>query len=60
MPDREGTEATYLDPTAPRKCVADHLEDGFDNTSNVAVLGDVGAALPSFAPIPTLSRQSPV
>ena len=26
MPDREGTEATYLDPTAPRKCFADHLK----------------------------------
>ena len=31
MPDRERTEATYLDPTAPLKCLANRREDGFDN-----------------------------
>ena len=38
MPDREGTEATYLDPTAPRKCVANRREEGFNNAFDVAVL----------------------
>ena len=38
MPDREGTEATYLDPTAPRKCLGDYLEDSFNNAFNVAAL----------------------
>jgi hypothetical protein len=38
MPDREGTETAYFDPTAPRKCFADHLEDGYDNALDVAVL----------------------
>ena len=38
MPDREGTEATYLDPTASRKCFAHHLENGFNNALDLAVL----------------------
>ena len=38
MPDREGTEATDLDPTTPRKCIADLREDGFDNALDIAVL----------------------
>jgi hypothetical protein len=38
MPDREGTETAYFDPTASSKRVANHLEDCFDNALNVAVL----------------------
>ena len=38
MPDREGAETAYLDPTAPRKCFAYRLEDGFNNALDVAVL----------------------
>jgi hypothetical protein len=38
MPDREGTEATYLDPRTPRKCFANRRKDGFDNTFDIAVL----------------------
>jgi hypothetical protein len=38
MPDREGTEATYLDPSTPRKCFADHLENGFNDALDIAVL----------------------
>ena len=38
MPDREGTETAYFDPTAPRKCFADGCEDGFNNAFNLAVL----------------------
>jgi hypothetical protein len=38
MPDREGTEATYLDPTAPRKCVANRREEGSNNALDIAVL----------------------
>jgi hypothetical protein len=38
MPDREGTEATYLDPAAPRKCVANRRKEGFDDALHVVVL----------------------
>ena len=38
MPDREGAETGYLDPTAPRKCFAYRLEDGFNNALDVATL----------------------
>jgi hypothetical protein len=38
MPNREGTEAAYLDPSAPSKCFANRREDGVDNALNVAAL----------------------
>jgi hypothetical protein len=38
MPDRERSEAAYLDPITPSKCVADRREDGFDNALDIAVL----------------------
>jgi hypothetical protein len=37
MPDREGTEATYLNPTTPRKCLANRREDGFDNALDITI-----------------------
>jgi len=38
MLNRKGAEAAYFGSNAPRKCVADLLEDGFDNALNVAAL----------------------
>ena len=54
MPDREGTEATYLDPSTPRKCFANRREDGFDNALDIAVLEMWVQLCHPFALVPTL------
>jgi len=37
MPDREGTEAAYLDPSTSGKRVANRREDGIDNALDITV-----------------------
>jgi hypothetical protein len=59
MLEREGAKASDFDAISPGKCSPDRREDGFDNALDIACAGDVGATLPSFAPVPTLSKQSP-
>ena len=55
MLNRKGTEAAYLDPSTPSKCVADLREDGFDNALDIAVLEMWVQLCDPFAPVPTLS-----
>ena len=46
MPDREGSEAAYLDPSTPSKRITDRREDSFDKPleARTAVLAGEGDA----------------